>query len=60
MNGKITGENDSKIGLHVTDNNGEKHRIEMHKDGGKIYAHQCKSYADKPKDRTPAENEHNE
>lgn len=60
MYAKITGENEDNTGLHVIDNNEAKHRIEMHKDGGEIYAHQCDAYADDPYERTPTENEHNE
>jgi len=60
MNAKIIGEDDCDIGTEVLDNNNESHQIEMHKEGGEIYAHVCDGYADKPRNRTQNENEHNE
>jgi len=60
MNAKIIGEDSEDIGLSVVDNNGESHQIELHKESGEIYAHVCDGYADKPRDRTPDENEYNE
>ncbi|GAB3038640.1 hypothetical protein [Natronobiforma cellulositropha] len=59
MNADILGEDDDDIGLEVTDNNGGVHHIELHKDGGEIYAHHCEAYADKAAERTSEENEHN-
>lgn len=58
MKGKITGEDEVRIGLHVTDNNSAKHRIEMEFDG-EIKYHQCQSYDKKARNRTDEENEHN-
>jgi len=60
MNAEIIGEDDRDIGIEILDNNGESHQIEMHRDGGEIYAHVCDGYADKPHNRTSDENEHNE
>lgn len=60
MEGKITGEDDENIGLHVLDNNGAKHRIEMRKADGDIYAHQSEAYHDEAAKRTPEENEYSE
>lgn len=57
---RFLGEDDQDIGVEVTDNNGAEHHIEMHKENGDIYAHQCEAYADKPANRTPEENEYNE
>jgi len=59
MEATITGEDDVRVGLHVKDNNEEKHRIEMEFDG-EIKFHQCDAYATKAADRTPEENEYNE
>ena len=58
MKAEITGENQDSIGLHIIDNKGPKHKIEMKKDGGDIYHHYQDSYADNPDDRTLEENEH--
>ena len=60
MNAKIIGEDDGDIGTEISDNNGESHQIELHKDSGEIYAHVCNGYANKPRNRTQNENEHNE
>lgn len=60
MEATITGEDEENIGLHVTDNLENRHKIEMGKASGDIYYHQCEAYADKPGDRTPEENEYNE
>jgi len=60
MNAEFLDEDESDIGVEVVDNNGGEHHIEMHKSSGEIYAHHCEAYADKPRNRTPEENEHNE
>jgi len=54
----IIGEDEEDIGAKVTDNNGTKHQIEMHKKSGEIYAHNQDGYPDDPSDRTLEENEH--
>ena len=58
MNAKFVGEDQDDIGLVVTDNSGEEHQIELHKDDGVIYAHAQDSYPDHPDDRTKESNEH--
>jgi hypothetical protein len=59
MKAVITGENEERVGVNLLDNNDAEHVIEMEFDG-EIKHHQCEAYADKPKNRTPAENEYNE
>jgi len=58
MKAEITGENEDSIGLHITDNNRSKHKIEMKKFGGEIYHHYQDEYPISPSDRTLEENEH--
>jgi len=58
MNGEITGENEDSIGLHITDNNESKHKIEMRENSGNIYHHYQDDYPNNPNDRTLEENEH--
>ena len=60
MKATIPGENDEGIGVDVIDNNGASHEITIEKDSNEIVYHQCEAYADKPRNRTPAENEYNE
>ncbi|ELZ01231.1 hypothetical protein C482_08546 [Natrialba chahannaoensis JCM 10990] len=57
MEAEITGENDDKIGLHVTDRNGIKHKIEMRKKDGGIDHHNQNGYSDAPSERTTDEDE---
>jgi hypothetical protein len=45
--------------VNLLDNNDAEHVIEMEFDG-EIKHHQCEAYADKPRNRTPEENEYNE
>ncbi len=59
MEGGIIGHDKEDIGTKIVDNNGITHQIEMHKEGGEIYAHLCEGYADDPANRTKEENEHN-
>ncbi|MFO7834727.1 MAG: hypothetical protein R6V31_11955 [Halohasta sp.] len=44
----------------MVDNNGAEHEITIEKATNEIVYHQCAAYADKPRDRTPNENEYNE
>jgi len=60
MKAVITGENERLVGVNLLDNNDAEHVIELEKAGGEITGHQCEAYADKPSNRTPAENEYNE
>jgi len=60
MNASITAEDQSHIGLDVTDSNSREHDLTIAKKTGKIVFHQCDSYAGKAADRTPEENERNE
>ncbi|MCL9815310.1 hypothetical protein [Natranaeroarchaeum aerophilus] len=60
MDGLITGENETLVGISVIDNNDAEHVIELRKTDGEITGHQCEEYADKAADRTPEENELNE
>ena len=57
MNANITGENDERVGLYVTDNNDVEHWIEMEFDG-EIKYHEQDGYPDDPDDRTGDGNEH--
>lgn len=59
MKATIKKEAAGAIGLSVLDNADARHRIAVAYDGD-IEAHQCDAYADKPENRTPEENEHNE
>lgn len=56
MDGKITGESEVRVGLHVTDNNGKKHEIEMEFDGE--IKHHEQVYANATHGRTPEEDKH--
>ncbi|ELZ11193.1 hypothetical protein C478_12310 [Natrinema thermotolerans DSM 11552] len=58
MDGKITGENKTLVGLSIIDNNGAEHLVEINKEG-EITGHQCEAYADDADLRTSEENEHN-
>lgn len=58
VDGKITGENDERVGLYVDDNNGAEHWLEMEFDG-EIKYHECEAYPDKAAERTTEGNEHN-
>lgn len=60
MKAVITGETANLVGVNLRDNGGAEHILDIRKNDGEITAHQCKSYADKPKNRTPEENELNE
>lgn len=60
METEITAEDDDYIGLDVVDNAENNHDLTLEKDGGEIVYHQCEAYADKPRNRTPEENEYNE
>lgn len=59
MDAEFLGQDEIDIGVMVTDNDGAKHHIEMHKADGEIYSHHCEAYADDPADRTVEENEYN-
>lgn len=56
MNGNITGENDERVGLYVTDNDGIEHWIEIEFDG-EIKYHEQDGYPDDASERTPEGNE---
>lgn len=57
MEAIITGENSEAIGLHVVDNNGIKHKIEMEFDG-EVYYHDQDGYPDDPDERTTTDKIH--
>ncbi|QCW03626.1 hypothetical protein [Natrinema pallidum] len=59
MQAKIVGENEKGVGIDVIDNNNSNHEITFERGSFEIVYHQCERYADKPGDRTPEENEHN-
>jgi hypothetical protein len=59
MDAEIKKETDDGFGILVDDNNNAAHKIGVCYDG-KIDGHLCDEYADKPINRTPDENEHNE
>lgn len=56
----IEGEDDDYVKIYVADNFGSEHELTIEKKTGDIPYHQCESYADNPRDRTPDENEYNE
>lgn len=58
MKAKFIGEDASDIGVIVVDNLDAEHHIEVRKDGGNVYYHDCEAYSDDPSDRTYEENEH--
>ncbi|MEZ3114906.1 hypothetical protein RYH80_03105 [Halobaculum sp. MBLA0147] len=57
MNGLITGEKDSKLGLSIFDNNHKEHLIEL-KCSGEIEAHSADDYESDPRERPLRESEH--
>ena len=57
MDANITGENDERVGLYVTDNDGVEHWVEMEFDG-QIKYHEQDDYPDDPDERTETGNEH--
>jgi len=60
LDARIEGEDEEYVKIYVTDNLGSEHDLTIEKEAGDIAYHQCEDYANKAKDRTPNENEHNE
>jgi hypothetical protein len=55
----ITDENDRRVSVHVRDNAGEEHTIELTVDG-EVKHHTSRGYADRARNRTRTENQYNE